>query len=378
MSRRLFLKQCATCALAATATPLLQLLPLSAATATPSLSHGFINKRLSPYFTKARDGAVQCELCPRRCLIERGGRGYCDVRENQRGELYSLTYGNPCAVNVDPVEKKPFYHLLPGSTSFSIATAGCNFDCKFCQNWEISQARPDETLNYDLPPGHVAELAASYNCRTIASTYVEPTIFTEYMIDVGRAAQEHGVLNVMHSNGFINPAPLQELCNHLDAACIDLKAFSQDYYSQITEGRLQPVLDALVQMKTNKVHLELVTLVVPGKNDSPGEIKRMSQWIISELGQDTPLHFSRFYPLYKLKNLPPTPVKTLELCRDTAMDMGLRYVYIGNVPGHPGNSTYCPNCSQVVIKRTGYEATIKGLERSRCTNCGQHIAGVWT
>jgi pyruvate formate lyase activating enzyme len=342
-----------------------------------SLKKGYLGRKLSPFFTPLEDGRVRCELCPHRCEVEEGERGYCEVRENIAGRYYSLVYGNPCAVHVDPIEKKPFFHVLPTSRSFSIATVGCNFDCKFCQNWEISQARPDDTHNYDLPPEKVVELALQYKCQSIASTYVEPTIFTEYMIDTGIFAQKHSILKVMHSNGFINRAPLQELGKYLNAACIDLKGFTESYYRNLTEGSLQPVLETLKGLKNLGIHTEIVNLVIPGKNDDMEQVAAMCRWIKSELGPDVPLHFSRFYPLYKLKSLPPTPVSTLERARERGLKEGLHFVYIGNVPGHPGEHTECPRCKTRIIQRWGYKVQVLHLKDGRCDQCGQPIPGIW-
>lgn len=377
ISRREFLKQCGRCALiCASMEPIFQITTASRAHSL-DLEKGFLGRKLSPFFTQLGEGRIRCDLCPHACEVDEGERGYCEVRENIGGRYYSLVYGNPCAVHVDPIEKKPFYHVLPTSRSFSIATAGCNFDCKFCQNWEISQARPDETLNYDMAPDKVVQLASRYQCQSIASTYVEPTIFTEYMIDIGALARQKGLLKVMHSNGYINTTPLQELCKYLDAACIDLKGFSEKYYLEITEGSLGPVLEALKGLKRSSIHTEIVNLVVPGKNDDMGQIAAMCRWIKKELGPDVPLHFSRFYPLYKLKSLPPTPVTTLEQARATALREGLHFVYLGNVPGHPGEHTNCPRCNAQLIRRMGYRVQVLRLKQGSCGSCGQPIPGIW-
>jgi pyruvate formate lyase activating enzyme len=309
--------------------------------------------------------------------VERGERGACRVRENVDGKYYSLVYGNPCAVHVDPIEKKPFFHVLPATPSFSIATAGCNLHCKFCQNWEISQASPDDTYNHDLPPEEVVKQAIQYRCRSIASTYVEPTIFMEYMLDIGRLAREQKILKVIHSNGFINPAPLKDLCRVLDAACIDLKGFTDEFYRDIAGGSLHPVLNTLKQLKEERVHTELVNLIIPTRNDSMDGIRSMCRWIREELGADVPIHFSRFYPLYKLKSLPPTPVATLEAAWKTALDEGLHYVYIGNVPGHPAENTTCPSCKKTVIERKGYQVQKVGLQGGQCPFCRHPIRGIW-
>jgi pyruvate formate lyase activating enzyme len=377
INRREFLGWCNRCALFYAGMQALGWLEWPAVGAAQSLEKGLLGRKLSPYFTSLDGKLVRCELCPRHCEVAPGERGYCRVRENKEGKYYSLAYGNPCAVNVDPIEKKPFFHVLPGSRSFSIATAGCNLNCKFCQNWEISQARPDDTYNYNLPPAEIVKNAKHYDCQSIASTYVEPTIFIEYMLDIGRIAERQGLLKVMHSNGFVNGPPLKDLCQYLDAACIDLKGFSDDYYRNLTEGNLQPVLDTLQRLKEWDVHTEIVTLIVPGKNDDMREIKAMSRWIKNELGADTPLHFSRFYPLYKLKSLAPTPLATLEEARRNAMEEGLNFVYIGNVPGHEAEHTACPECKTCLIERTGYQIKLLGLQDGRCRKCDRSIPGIW-
>ena len=260
--------------------------------------------------------------------------GRCRVRENRDGKYYSLVYGAPCAIHLDPIEKKPFFHVLPASQSFSMATAGCNLQCKFCQNWEISQASPEEVYSYDVPPDLAVKKAKEMGARSIAYTYVEPTIFYEYMLDIGLLAKKAGLLNVCHSNGFINPEPLRNLCKVMDAANIDLKGFTETFYRDLCNGELSPVLETLKTLKKEKVHLEITNLVIPTMNDEMSVVKEMCLWIKKELGPDTPVHFSRFYPLYKLRSLPPTPVSTLDKVRAVALSAGLEYVYVGNIPGH--------------------------------------------
>lgn len=377
MNRRDFLIQCGRCALYCAAAEAFEWAAAPSSSSGQGLEKGTLGRKLSPYFTPLSGGAVRCELCPRRCEAADGERGYCRVRMNEKGQYFSLVYGNPCAIHIDPVEKKPFFHVLPGSSSFSLATAGCNLNCKFCQNWEISQAKPDDTLNYSLPPEAVVEQASRYRCKSIASTYVEPTIFIEYMIDIGKLARERKMLNVMHSNGYINEGPLDDLCKVLDAACIDLKGFTEDYYRDVTEGSLAPVLDTLKGLRRRGVHTEIVNLVVTGKNDDMQQIRAMCRWIVKEMGPDVPLHFSRFYPLYKLKSLEPTPVATLEQAWKAATEEGLQFVYIGNVPGHESENTVCPKCKKAVIERSGY--MIKGLhlKDGSCEACGRPIPGIW-
>jgi pyruvate formate lyase activating enzyme len=377
MTRRSFLSQCGRCAFFLAGLKALEGVSLPIVSNAQTLEKGFLGQKVSPYFTPLSDGRIRCELCPRFCQVEKGKRGYCRVRENRDGQYYSLVYGNPCAVHVDPIEKKPFYHVLPGTLSFSLATAGCNLNCKFCQNWEISQARPDDTLNYRLSPEQAVEAAARRQCRSIASTYVEPTIFIEYMLDLGRLAREQRLLKVVHSNGYINAGPLQDLCRVLDAACIDWKGFTDEYSRELTEGSLNPVLATLKQLKNQKVHTEIVTLIVPGKNDDMQQIRAMSRWIRTELGPEVPLHFTRFTPLYKLKSLAPTPVATLEQAWKTAIEEGLHFVYIGNVPGHEAEHTTCPQCKTRVIERTGYRIQVIQLQDGKCAKCGQAIPGIW-
>ena len=339
---------------------------------------GLIKTKLSPYFTSLEGGEIQCELCPHRCRVPRGKRGFCRVRENRDGKYYSLVYGNPCAIHLDPIEKKPFFHVLPGTDSFSLATAGCNFQCKFCQNWEISQAFPEDVYSYDVPPEIVVKKAKEIGAHSIAYTYVEPMIFYEYMLDIGYLVKKAGLLNVTHSNGFINPAPLRNLCKVLDAANIDLKGFTETFYRELCSGELTPVLETLKTLKQEKVHLEITNLMIPTKNDEMSVVRDMCLWVKKELGADTPIHFSRFYPLYKLKNLPPTPVSTLEKARAVALSTGLEYVYIGNIPSHEGENTFCPKCKKMIIQRTGYMVGEVHLKAGKCGYCGKPIPGIWT
>lgn len=377
ISRRDFLSQCGRCALLCAGLDTFLQIAVPSQAEAQDLKKGLIYPKLSPYFTPLDDKSIRCDLCPHQCEVAEGKRGQCRVRENRESRYYSLTYGNPCAVHVDPIEKKPFFHVLPATQSFSIATAGCNFFCKFCQNWEISQTQPDETYNYDLPPEKVVEYALRYNCQSIASTYVEPTIFIEYMLDIGRLARKQGLLKVIHSNGYIREAPLKDLCENLDAACIDLKGFTEEYYREICGGTLEPVLETLKRLKQWNVHTEIVNLMIPGKNDDTDQVRAMCRWIKQELGPDVPLHFTRFYPLYKLKSLPPTPVAALEQARNIAMEEGLHFVYVGNVSGHPGENTYCPKCGKEVIRRRGYQIESIHLKDGHCEHCGQSIPGIW-
>jgi pyruvate formate lyase activating enzyme len=374
LSRRDFLGLCGAgfCLLAATSV----FAPPSSASARLARK-GLIREKLSPWFTPLEGRAILCTLCPRECLVRDGERGHCQVRENREGKYYSLVYGNPCAVHLDPIEKKPFFHFHPSSWSFSIATAGCNLDCKFCQNWEISQATPEEVFSYDFSPERTVEEAVRSGAKSIAYTYVEPTIFHEYMVDTCRLARKAGLLNVCHTNAFINPEPLRELCTVIDAVNCDLKGFTEEFYREMCGGRLAPVLDSLKTLKRLGVHLEITNLVIPSGNDELTLAGKMCRWIASKLGAETPVHFSRFYPLYKLRSLPPTPVATLEKLRAAAFSTGLKYVYIGNIPGHEGQHTYCPKCGKAVVRRTGFMVGEVHLERDMCGYCGEPIAGIW-
>ena len=329
------------------------------------------------YYKKLEDKKVNCQLCPRRCLIQNNKRGFCGVRENKEGILYSLVYGEPCAVHVDPIEKKPLFHFFPKSKAFSIATVGCNLKCKFCQNWEISQASPGDVRTYKLSPEEIVEHAIKSGSRSIAYTYTEPTIFYEYMIDIAKIAKRSGVKNVMHSAGHISEEPLRQLCKYLDAANIDLKGFTEDYYSEMSLGSLESVLKTLKILDEEGVWVEITNLVVPGLNDDPELIKAMSIWIKDNLGPETPLHFSRFWPMYKLKNLSPTPVSTIERARKIAMENGLKFVYIGNVVGHKAEDTFCPVCGKSIIERSGYSINKINIKDGKCVFCNAEVPGVW-
>jgi pyruvate formate lyase activating enzyme len=329
------------------------------------------------YYRKLEHKEIECVLCPRKCVVGDQERGYCGVRENQLGTYYTLVYNRPCSAKPDPIEKKPFYHFHPRSLAYSLATAGCNMNCKYCQNWEISQVRPEQVRSFSLTPQDCARQARNLNCLSIAYTYTEPVIFWEYMHDISEQARKAGIKNVIISAGFVEEKPLRDLLPLTDAIKIDLKAFSEPFYRQVCRGRLEPVLRTLKIIREQGVWLEIVYLVLPTLNDSPEEIRTLSKWIRKELGPDVPIHFSRFYPTYLMKNLPPTPVDTLEKLWRIARSEGLRFVYIGNVPGHPGESTYCPECRIRLIHRTGYNVRVEALRSGKCEKCGQTIPGVW-
>jgi len=330
------------------------------------------------HYQKLPGKKVVCGICPNSCVLSENDRSICRSRVNKDGKLYTLTYGNPCAIHLDPIEKKPLFHFHPRSKALSIATTGCNFRCLNCQNWQISQVAPETVRHHELFPEAVVKKAKAHQAVSIAYTYTEPTTYFEYMIDTAKIARQNGLYNLWVSNGYINPKPLLELCQVLDAANVNLKSFSDALYRKLNGGRLEPVLNTFKTMHEQGVHFEMTTLVVPGYVDDPEMIKSMCGWILENLGPDHPLHFLRFFPRYKLDRLPPTPVSKLTEFRSLAMKEGIRYVYVGNVPGHEGNHTYCHNCGKLLVKRTGYHIPEYNLNGSRCKFCDTEIPGEWT
>ncbi|MBN1625525.1 MAG: AmmeMemoRadiSam system radical SAM enzyme [Deltaproteobacteria bacterium] len=320
---------------------------------------------------------VRCRICPNSCYLSPGDRSVCRSRVNIGGKLYSLAYGNPCSVNIDPIEKKPLNHFYPGTSVFSIAATGCNFRCLNCQNWEISQRRPEDVHHGELFPEDVVKEAKNRSTPSIAYTYSEAITYYEYTYDTARIAREWALKNVLVSNGYINEDPLRELAEYLDGANINLKSFDNKIYQALNGGSLEPVLNTFKILHDEGVWFEMTTLVVPTYVDDPEMIKRMCGWILKELGPDYPLHFLRFFPQYKLTRLPPTPVSTLEQFRNLAMKEGIHYVYLGNVPGHDGCNTFCHNCGKVLIERKGYLLRQVNLEEGRCKFCRSRIPGRW-
>jgi len=349
-------------------------LPCLAASAAESDARFIVEAR---FYEKLPYRKIRCKLCPRECVIDDRERGYCGVRENRGGKYYSLVHSRVCAAHIDPIEKKPFFHFAPGTMAFSVGTAGCNVNCKMCQNWEISQFRPEQVTSDYLPPAKLAAMAQQYRCPSIAYTYSEPVVFCEYVLDAAEAGHAVGVKSAVVSGGYMQTDPLKELCRHVDAIKVDLKAFSEKFYKEVVNGELKPVLNALATIRKQGTWNEIVYLVVPTLNDSDAEFKALAQWVKAELGPDVPLHFSRFHPEYLLKNLPPTPVPTLERAKAICDAEGLHYVYIGNVPGHPAESTYCPKCRRAVVERAGYTVKAMHLNRGKCQNCRQPIPGIW-
>ena len=329
-------------------------------------------------YNKLAGKKVACGICPNRCVLAPGDRSVCRSKVNLEGVLYSLSYGNPCAVNVDPIEKKPLFHFKPRSKAFSIAAAGCNFRCLNCQNWEISQSRPEDVRTYELFPAQVVEEALRSRAASIAYTYSEATTFFEYMIDTAGIAKGKGLSNLWISNGYINTPPLLDLCEVLAAANINLKSFDDATYRKLNGGRLAPVLRTLKTLHDKHVHFEITTLAVPGYVDDEKMIKDMCLWILENLGPDYPMHFLRFFPKYKLDRLSPTPLSVLTRFRDIAMQQGIRYVYIGNIPNHDAGNTFCHNCGKLLIERKGYAITAYHLNGNQCRFCNTRIPGVWT
>jgi len=320
---------------------------------------------------------LKCLLCPNECKMLLNEEGDCRTRMNIDNKLMCIAYGNPCAIHIDPIEKKPFYHFMPSSNSYSIATAGCVLACLNCQNWEISQTSPKKTRNYDLPPDKVVDECIKNECKSIAYTYSDPVAFYEYTFDTAAIAREKGIKNVLVSSGYINEKPLREWCKYIDAATIDLKSFSNEIYEMLNAGKLDPVLNSLKILKEEGVWLEISNLVVPTWTDNLEMIKRMCSWLIENGFNKTPLHFLRFQPLYQLANLPATPVSTLEKAREIALTEGIDYVYIGNVPGSDAQNTFCPNCKKMVIERTGFQITNFNISNGKCKSCGSGINGIW-
>ena len=320
---------------------------------------------------------VKCKLCPRECVVDDLEKGYCGVRDNQGGTYYSRVYGRLCSRNIDPIEKKPLFHFLPGTTAYSIATVGCNVNCKFCQNWQISQVGPGQVEEVYMPPNDIVEDAIRWQAPTISYTYSEPVIFFEYMYDTAAEGKKQGIRSVMVTNGYIQEQPMQELCQVLNAVKVDLKAFTETFYHEQISGELKPVLDTLVRLKGWGMWTEIVYLMIPTLNDQPKDLEAMCKWIVFELGPDVPLHFTRFHPEYLLMNLPVTPLSSLETGYKIAKDAGIHYVYLGNVPAHQAESTYCPECNTRLIHRQGFTIIQNQIVNNSCPKCGHQIPGIW-
>lgn len=320
------------------------------------------------------DDKIKCRLCPHNCTISEGKRGICRVRENQKGVLKTLIYASTTAVNIDPIEKKPLYHFYPGSMCFSLGTASCNFHCLHCQNYDISMAAPEEISTKDILPEDAVRMAKQYGCRGISWTYNEPTIWYEYTLDSAKLAKKEGLYTVYVTNGYIQEEPLREISPYLDAMNTDVKG-NDEFYRRVSGARLQPVLDTCILAKELGIHNELTYLVIPGYNDKAENIREFVEWVLENLGEWTVCHFSAFYPMYKMLDVPPTPLGTLIRARRIAKDSGIKYVYLGNVQHGEYSNTYCHKCGALIIERYGYEILIREMEKGICKKCGERITG---
>jgi len=332
------------------------------------------------WWETAPDGRAHCFLCPRHCRLRDGQAGFCSIRVNRGGRLVSLAWGAPAAVHVDPIEKKPLFHFLPGTNVLSLGSAGCDLGCAFCQNWDLSHARPAPAAagGPRLAPADVVALAVERHCPSIAFTYNEPTIWAEYVLDVGRLARERGIATVLVTNGYVTRAAFHDLYDHVAAANVDLKALSDDFYRRRALGRLAPVLDTLRWLRAETgVWVELTNLVIPTLNDAPDQVRRLADWVLEHLGPDVPVHFTAFHPDFRLRDLPPTPPATLRAARRIALEAGLRHVYEGNVLGD-GSHTACAGCGRLLIRRSWHEVLENHLVNGRCPGCGQAVPGRWS
>lgn len=328
------------------------------------------------FYEKSSGNKVQCLLCPHRCLIAVGKVGVCGVRKNVNGKLVSLVYDKIIALHVDPIEKKPLFHVMPGSQSLSIATAGCNFHCHFCQNHHISQLTGSPGPGKKMEPVEIVELAQAHHCQSIAYTYTEPTIYYELAYECARLAHAQGLLNIFVTNGYICKEPLEMIQPYLDAANVDLKGFDEKFYKNVVGGKLSAVLDTLKRMKKLGIFLEVTTLIIPSINDTEEQLKEIAQFIKQELGSNTPWHISRFYPQYKLTKIPPTPIQTIRRAREIGLEAGMRYVYTGNVSGDVGENTFCYQCGAQLIERYGFCVSVNRIKDGKCPDCGAVIDGI--
>ncbi len=336
--------------------------------------------REAMYWERLKDNVVRCNLCPMNCIISEGQRGSCRIRKNIGGTLYTLNYGMVSSIASDPVEKKPLFHFWPGSCALSIGTVGCNMHCKHCQNWEISQANEKFPYLQRATPESIVAIARRYGCESIAYTYNEPTIWYEFVLDTAKLAKKKGLNNILVTNGYINEEPFRELAPYIDAMNIDIKAFDNRFYMKIAGVPTgEPSRKTAEVAKIDfGIHVELTYLIIPTLNDRDEEFREFARWVVGKLGDDTPVHFSRFFPHYKLLNLPPTPVETIERAYKIAREEGLKFVYIGNVPGHHGENTYCPKCGKALIVRWGFEIEEYHIKDGKCEYCGESIPVVGT
>lgn len=317
--------------------------------------------------------ALNCKICERRCIISGGKTGFCEMRENKDGKIYSLNYAAASSVGVDPIEKKPLFHFYPGTSVFSIGSVGCNFRCRHCQNWGISQTQLEKIPTREILPEDAISLTKEYGCKSIAWTYNEPTMWFEYTLDSAKLAKTSGIKTIYVTNGYMTEESFDEIKSYLDAANIDLKGMSEKFYSELCEAQLQPVLDNIVRMHDAKIHIEITNLMIPKYNDSDEDITALVDFMVDEVGVEVPLHFTRFFPQYKLTEVPPTEVKLLEKAQRIAKDAGMKYVYIGNVPSAGGENTYCPECGELIIERDGFEVVSNREKMQECPTCKARI-----
>jgi len=341
-----------------------------------SFSQNQITEKEALFYKKVTNG-IECELCPNFCLLREGRLSSCRTRIVKNGKLMTLAYNNPCALHIDPIEKKPLYHFQPASKTFSLATAGCNLHCLNCQNWNISQVSPTETKNTYLTSEDVIKTALGSNCQSISYTYTEPIVFYEYMHDISILAHKAGLKNIMVTAGYINEKPLKKICKYIDAANIDLKSFDNDIYKRLNAGALNTVLNTLKTMKDEGLWIEITNLIIPTWNDDSDMISRMCDWLLKNGFENYPIHFSRFYPTYKLTQIPPTPVSTMENAAQIALKAGIKYVFVGNVPGSAYSNTICHSCKKTIISRVGYSVGQININDGKCKFCNAPVHGVW-
>jgi pyruvate formate lyase activating enzyme len=368
---------CGICALSLGGLGGLQALAQSSPGAGAAPQKGLLKPKQSAWFSQLAEGRIKCVLCPHACELEPGERARCRVRENRQGQGYTLVYGNPALVREDPVERLPFFHVLPGSRTLAVSTAGCNLSCKFCEVWDMALVDPEELHAYDLPAQNLLMLAKDSGLSSISFAFGEPVVFYEYLARAAALAREQGLLNLMHTAAYIRPEPLLEIIPYLDAVNVDLKGFETEFYQETVGGKLDPVLRSLEILRSQGVHLEITNTLLPALNDDKQTIGRMCEWIARQLGPEVPLHLARFYPLYKLSHLPQTPISSLEQARETALQAGLKFVYLSRVTGHEAENTFCPECGEKVITRTGFYLDSMQIKHGRCRYCQAQIPGIW-
>lgn len=379
IDRRTFLGTCAkSCALAG-ALPLMGRLGLNDLPTALMGKVGNVSNVPARYFKPLENKEIKCLLCPRHCVIRQGERGLCGVRENVDGVYVTKVYGKPAAIHGDPMEKGPFFHFLPNTKTLALGTAGCNLTCLYCQSWQFAQRRPEQTDNESLPPDDLVSQVKQYGLPSITFTYSEPVVAIEYVIDTAKKARAAGIKMAMHTGGSVNPDPLQDLCSVMDAVNIDIKSYSRSFYENVVGCKIDPILENIKQVAASDVWLELTFLAVPGYNTDPAVFRPMCDWIAYYVGADVPLHVSRFFPQYRLRDVQATATETLKDLRKIAYDAGLRYVYLGNMAGDPSESTYCPKCGTRVVHRVGYQVENSALDlrTGKCSKCGTKIPGIW-